>query len=756
MRATGFYRLHTARCLMGAAVIAGFASFAQAAEFASSIELSSLNGATGFKLNGVLANDLAGYSVGAAGDVNGDGFGDVIVGAYLADAAPGFDQGAAYVVFGSATGLPSVIDLSALDGTTGFALRGAENDDQAGASVTSAGDVNGDGYGDLIVGAYRAGVDRGAAYVVFGNAGPFASVVNLSALNGDDGFKINGAADGDYAGTSVAAGDVNGDGFSDIIVGAPNADGPGTNSGEAYVIFGTGSAFQPVIELSALAIATGFKINGGAAGDQVGVAVAAGDFNGDGKSDLMVGAYDADGAVANAGAAFVIFGKAASFGTGIELSALTSGAGFTLAGVASFDRTGLGVAAAGDVNGDGFGDMIIGAYLADTPGIDSGAAYVVFGKAGSFGSGLNLSALNGSTGFLLNGAADGDHAGRSVAAAGDVNGDGFADMMVGARKAETPGIDSGETYVVFGKPSFGSVIELSGLNGTTGFKLNGESGVVAAGVKGDWAGQGVAGAGDVNGDGFGDVIVGAPYADGSVAESGAAYVLYGRRPDAAVTRIGAAANQYISGGNFADTLSGVGGKDGLEGRGGGDKLKGGNGSNTASYEHAPAGVVANLGSPSANTGHAHGDKYTSIQNLMGSRLNDKLTGDGSNNRITGGMGRDRLKGQGGKDIFTYRFASESLPAARDVIVDFNPGTASSSVDKIDVSAVDANAVANGNQAFIFRGTKAFNEAGQLRLKKTSAGIVVQGNTNSSAAPEFEILLKGLGSTSAITAKDFKL
>ncbi len=253
---------------------------------------------------------------------------------------------------------------------------------------------------------------------------------------------------------------------------------------------------------------------------------------------------------------------------------------------------------------------------------------------------ITLSALNGSNGFMLNGAADGDYAGRSVAAAGDVNGDGFADLMVGARKAETPGSDSGEAYVVFGKPSFGSLIELSGLNGTTGFKLNGESGVVAAGVKGDWAGQGVAGAGDVNGDGFSDVIVGAPYADGSVAESGAAYVLYGRAPDAAVTRIGAAANQYISGGSFADTLSGVSGKDGLEGRGGGDKLKGGKGSNTASYEYAAAGVIANLASPSANTGDAAGDKYTSIQNLLGSRLNDKLTGDGSQQPL------DRRQGQG--------------------------------------------------------------------------------------------------------------
>ena len=235
-------------------------------------------------------------------------------------------------------------------------------------------------------------------------------------------------------------------------------------------------------------------------------------------------------------------------------------------------------------------------------------------------------------------------------------------------------------------------------------------------------------------------------------------MLYGRAPDAAVTRIGAAANQYISGGSFADTLSGVSGKDGLEGRGGGDKLKGGKGSNTASYEFAAAGFIPPISPRHRPTPAMRRATNTPVfrNSLLGSRLNDKLTGDGSNNRLTGGKGKDRLKGRGGKDIFTYRLATDSLPTSRDEILDFKPGTASSVIDKIDVSAIDANSVENGNQAFTFRGTKVFNEAGQLRLKKTSAGIVIQGNTNASAAPEFEILLKGLGSTGKFTAKDFKL
>jgi len=183
----------------------------------------------------------------------------------------------------------------------------------------------------------------------------------------------------------------------------------------------------------------------------------------------------------------------------------TNGAnGFKLSGDKAGDRSGWSVASAGDVNGDGFADLIIGAPYADSPGSDSGAGYVVFGKAAGFGPNLDLSTLNGANGFKLSGVAAKDLTGVSVASAGDVNGDGFADLIVGAPTAASPGTDSGASYVVFGKASgFGANLDLSSLNGANGFKLSG----VAAGDRSGWS---VASAGDINGDGFGDLIVGAP------------------------------------------------------------------------------------------------------------------------------------------------------------------------------------------------------------------------------------------------------
>ena len=149
--------------------------------YGAEFELSKMTGQDGVKLSGELSGAFAGYSVSSAGDVNGDGFDDVIVGAYSAE-PNGFQSGAAYVVFGSASGLSANLDLSTLDGTTGFQISGEAAEDRAGWSVSGAGDVNGDGFEDLIVGAPNTsyGGDSGAAYVVFGTAAGFAANLDLS------------------------------------------------------------------------------------------------------------------------------------------------------------------------------------------------------------------------------------------------------------------------------------------------------------------------------------------------------------------------------------------------------------------------------------------------------------------------------------------------------------------------------------------------------------------------------------------------
>src|SRR4028118_380329 len=238
----------------------------------------------------------------------------------------------------------------------------------------------------------------------------FGPTFNLSDLNGSNGFAINGIAANDYSGRSVSsAGDVNGDGFDDLIIGASSADPNGiTNAGQSYVVFGSNSGFGASVNLSALNGSNGFAINGIAASDSSGTSVSsAGDVNGDGFDDLIVGAVFADpNGISEAGQSYVVFGSNTGFGAGLDLSTLNGSNGFAINGIAADDRSGWSVSSAGDVNGDGFDDLIIGAIYADPNGIDrAGQSYVVFGSNSGFGSGLNLSTLNGSNGFAINGIA---------------------------------------------------------------------------------------------------------------------------------------------------------------------------------------------------------------------------------------------------------------------------------------------------------------------------------------------------------------
>jgi hypothetical protein len=540
------------------------------AQYPANTDVSTLDGSNGFKISGEEAGDSSGWSVSSAGDVNGDGFADLIVGAPDADPfryySYSYSSGASYVVFGGADGFSPNLDLSALDGGNGFKISNVTSDGYSGGSVSSAGDVNGDGFADVIVGAY------GESFVVFGKAESFGSSIDLSTLDGSNGFKISGTGAG-FVGWSVSsAGDVNGDGFDDLIMG--DYGGALVASGVCYVVFGKAGGFGSNIDVSTLNGHNGFKISG-AGSDFVGWSVSAGDVNGDGFDDLIVGAPGASPNGTSSGASYVVFGKASGLGKNIDLSTLDGNNGFRISGEAVGDTSGWSVSAAGDVNGDGFADLIVGAPRADPNGNNnSGASYVLFGKADGFGSNLDLSTLDGDNGFKISGAKRNNFSGRSVSSAGDVNGDGFDDLIIGAPGAHPHGGHSGAAWVVFGNAAgFGSNIDLLSIDGNNGFKISGQA-------TDDNSGWSVSAAGDVNGDGFADLIVGAPRADPHGSSSGASYVIFGSEPGEAVTRVGTDIANTIHGGNFGDTLEGLSGNDHLIGHGGKDVLEGGNGDDT--------------------------------------------------------------------------------------------------------------------------------------------------------------------------------
>lgn len=554
----------------------------------SSFNLASL-GTAGTTIFGVDGSDESGRSVSNAGDVNGDGFDDLIIGARYGDGADNSktSAGESYIVFGSASP-QATINLANL-GSAGITIFGADTGDQLGTSVSGAGDVNGDGFDDLIVGAFggdAAGNSRsgtGESCVVFGGTS-LPMTINV-ATPGAVSITIFGVDGGDQSGSSVSgAGDVNGDGFDDLLIGATSGDGASNTvfgAGETYIVFG-GASLPTMIDLANLG-STGVRIFGVDNVDISAKSVAnAGDVNGDGFDDIIIGAYQA-AAAGNAkpfaGESYLIFGGP-SLPTTINLANLGS-AGITIFGADADDRSGISVSTAGDVNADGFDDLLIGASGARIPGnsvdiVSAGKSYLIFG-AMAMPSTIDLASL-GSAGVTILGAPMPAFSGCSVSAAGDFNADGFDDLLIGAFASNARGAlgpVTGQGYLVFGSASLPATISLANL---------GSSGLEILGVdERDYSGTSVSNAGDVNGDGFDDLLVGAPKADGAgnvTADSGESYLIFGGDYKSSVTHLGTVAAEVLTGNASANVMVGGRANDTLIGNGGADVLVGGEGSDT--------------------------------------------------------------------------------------------------------------------------------------------------------------------------------
>jgi Ca2+-binding RTX toxin-like protein len=519
--------------------------------FPAVVNLGVLAGVQGSVVLGRVAQDRIGSSSAFLGDVNGDGLADWgVAGRHEWGTAPTISS--AYLLL-SGEGLEATRDLAT---QPAFRIGELPSIYQALAiAIAGAGDINGDGFADVVIGSPSAStpgrLGGGALVYLGGPAGPSL------------GFQIHGAFGGDQAGTSVTGlGDVNGDGLADFAVAAQGffSTWPAGQAASTHVILGSAG---PRTDLDLLSAGNAvWRIDSPADYLPRSIVAAAGDVNGDGFADIALGHLAADAnARTDSGSVTVVFGRA---GTGGVLAAGSAGAGsFRIDGATAGARTGSAIAGIGDINGDGLGDLLIGAPQDSTNGRSSnGAAYVVFGGQAD-GALLDLANL-GSAGFRISGAGNSAGTGTSVAAAGDVNGDGRPDFLIGAYGYAT-------TWLVLGRDGAWTDIDLAAPPaGVTRFQ----------GVPGTLSGYAVAGGGDADGDGFADILIGAPLdAAPGRAEAGRAYLLLSNSTGGTLQR-GTTLADTLRGGAEADTLLGNGHNDKLFGRAGDDSLSGGTGHDT--------------------------------------------------------------------------------------------------------------------------------------------------------------------------------
>ncbi|WP_144876322.1 beta strand repeat-containing protein, partial [Hyella patelloides] len=770
--------------------------FGQADGFAADIDLTIIDGSNGFVIQGVDGGDTSGFSVSGAGDVNGDGFDDAIVGAPNADPveSEGYyntTEGASYVVFGGTeVGSDGSFELANLDGSNGFAINGEDVinlPESSGFSVSGAGDINGDGFDDLIIGAAYGGVHSrnfSATYVVFGQAEAFNSSLDVSALDGNNGFTIDS-----LSGVSVSgAGDINGDGFNDLILGHfSHGDNFGTPS--PFVLFGKSEQFAPVLTDSDFDGNQGFipaLSSDGYGREFYGDSVSeAGDINNDGVDDLIIGS-------SHTNSSYVIFGQADGFAPQIDLdnrepdsnfTAYFSGSPVPIVGVnltlsdpdspnlssarvtitnfldgeaevltvdtsntnitASYDRQTGTLSLTGTdaiANYEQVLQTVTYNNSADSPNsearliefvitddAESPKESVVATTTLNLQGGFNIADLDGSNGFVINGIDPSGRSGSSVSSAGDFNGDGIDDVIVGAKFVNYDGGITGQSYVLFGSSNeFAADFHLDDLNGSNGFALNG--------LPGDRSGSSVNSAGDVNGDGLNDIIIGA-YTGGD-NQQGKSYVVFGAESGFAaefdLSSLDGNNGFAISGfeSNLGKSVSGAGdiNNDGF------DDIIVGSSEKSAVVFGAENGFAAefDLSSLDGNNG------FTFLSNNFLSSVSEAgdVNGDGIDDLIIGGDNHDELDQSyvvfGSESEFSAEFDLSLLDgnngfALNGVETNRDLGSSVSSAGDINADGIDDLIIRASESSYvIFGSATGFNANFDLTTIDGSNGFVING------------------------------